>query len=150
MGKGFLKANLTTVQKICFAGIFIALGILLLIFGGIIGLLHLKRVQTYIIGQVTNRLELLLNADIKIAHFHYRPLSHLAIDSIYLSDQQYDTLAFIDQLQMEFKPLQLRHQKIDIQQLRLQNPYINLQSTSDSTLNIQFLIDALQCFHIIF
>ena len=131
----------TKVEK-TFAGIFIALGILLLIFGGIIGLLHLKRVQTYIIGKVTNRLELLLNADIKIAHFHYRPLSHLAIDSIYLSDQQYDTLAFIDQLQLEFHPLQLRHQKIDIQQLRLQNPYINLQSTSDSTLNIQFLIDA--------
>ena len=66
----------TKVEK-TFAGIFIALGILLLIFGGIIGLLHLKRVQTYIIGKVTNRLELLLNADIKIAQFHYRPLSHL-------------------------------------------------------------------------
>ena len=107
-----------------------------------IGVLHMKGVQTYIIGKVTQRLETMLDADVRITQFHYRPLSYLTIDSIYLSDQQHDTLVFVDQIQVEFQPLQLRYDRIDVQLLRLQNPYINLQSTSDSTLNIQFLIDA--------
>jgi uncharacterized protein involved in outer membrane biogenesis len=44
-------------------------------------------------------------------------------------------------LQLEFDPLALLEDQINIQRLRLQNPYVNLQSTSDSTLNIQFLLD---------
>ncbi len=106
-----------------------------------VGILHLKSVQTCIIGKVTDKLEAMWQVDVDIAQFHYRPLSHLAIDSIYLSDQQRDTLAFVEQMRLEFQPLQLRYDKIDIQCLMLQKPYVNLQSTSDSTLNIQFLLD---------
>jgi hypothetical protein len=122
----------------------IVLGSLLLLSGSCVGLLHIRGVQTFIVGKVTNVLSEQLNVDAHIVSFHYRPLSHLAIDSVYLSDQQHDTLAFIEQLQLEFAPLALRENRINIQELRLQNPYINLQSTSDSTLNIQFLIDAFQ------
>ena len=136
------KSPKTTKVKQTFAGIFIGLGVFVFLLGGIVGLLHLKTVQTYIIGKITDKLEETLQADVKIAQFHYRPLSHLAIDSIYLSDQRYDTLAFIEQMRVEFHPLQLRYDRIDIQQLQLCHPYINLQSSSDSTLNIQFLIDA--------
>ena len=124
-----------------FAIIAIVLGMLLLLLGGLVGVLHIKRVQTFIVGKVTDKLSAELNVDASISAFHYRPLSHLVLDSIYLSDQQRDTLAFIEQLQLEFDPLALLEQQINIQQLRLQNPYINLHSTSDSTLNIQFLID---------
>ena len=129
-----------TVKKV-FARILVASGVLLLLFGAAVGLLHLKSVQTYIIGQVTDQLEKTLQVDVEIAQFHYRPLSHLSVDNIYLSDQQYDTLAFIEQMRVEFKPIQLFHNRIDIQRLQLLNPYVNLQSTSDSTLNIQFLLD---------
>ena len=128
------------VKKV-FARILVASGVLLLLFGAAVGLLHLKSVQTYIIGQVTDQLEKTLQVDVEIAQFHYRPLSHLSVDNIFLSDQQYDTLAFIEQMHVEFKPLQLFHNRIDIQRLQLLNPYVNLQSTSDSTLNIQFLLD---------
>lgn len=127
-----------------FAGILILLGILVLLFTITIGGLHSKRVQTYIIGKVTDRLEQILQTDVEIAQFHYRPLSHLSIDRIYLSDQQHDTLAFIEQLQAKFQPLQLQYNRIDIQQLQLKNPYLNLQSTSDSTLNFQFLLEGLK------
>ena len=115
---------------------------ILILMGIAVGILHLQSVQTRIIGKVTEHLEQILQTDIKIAQFHYRPLSHLTIDSIYLSDQTHDTLLYVDHLQLEFHPLQLRNKKIDIHQLDLVNPYINLQSTSDSTLNIQFLIEA--------
>ena len=128
--------------KKTFTIIAIVLGSILLLFGGIVGALHIKGVQTFIVGKVTDKLSKELNVDADIVAFHYRPLSHLVIDSVYLSDQQKDTLAFIEQLQLDFAPLALRNQRINIQQLRLQKPYINLQSTSDSTLNIQFLIEA--------
>ena len=109
-----------------------------------IGVLHSKHIQTRIISYVTKYLERKLQVDVKISQFHYRPLSHLSIDNVYLSDLQHDTLAYFDKIEVDFQPLQLRHNRIDIQQIELINPYINLQSTSDSTLNIQFLLDAFQ------
>ena len=130
----------TRVKK-ALASITATLGIILLLCGGITGLLHLKSVQTYIISKVTEKLEGMLQANVSIAQFHYRPLSHLAIDSIYLSDQQYDTLAYIEQMQVEFQPLHFLDNRIDIQRVKLQRPFINILSTSDSTLNFQFLID---------
>ena len=123
-------------------GLFVVCTIVLFLCVGAISVLHLKSVQTYLIGKVTEKLEETLQANVSIAQFHYRPLSHIAIDNIYLSDQQYDTLAYIEQMQVEFHPLEFLDDRIDIQQIRMQNPYVNLQSTSDSTLNIQFLLDA--------
>lgn len=119
----------------------IILGSLLILSGALVGSLHFKGVQTYLVGKITESLSKAFQAEVKIASFHYRPLSSLTVDSIYLSDQQQDTLAFIEQLQLEFDPLALLEEQINIQQLQLKKPYINLHSTSDSTLNIQFLID---------
>ena len=119
----------------------ILLGTLLLLSGGVVGVLQLKSVQTYIVSKVTEKLEEMLQVDVHVAHFHYRPLSSICIDSVYLSDQQHDTLAYIEHLQVEFQPLALCDDRIEIQELKLKNPYVNVQSRSDSTLNIQFLID---------
>ena len=80
--------------KKTFTIIAIVLGSILLLFGGIVGTLHIKGVQTFIVGKVTNKLSEMLNVDANIVAFHYRPLSHLVIDSVYLSDQQKDTLAY--------------------------------------------------------
>lgn len=120
------------------------LGSLLLLSGASVGVLHIKQVQTFIVGKVANRLSEWFGADVRIAQFHYRPLSHLTIDSVYLSDQRLDTLAYIEQLKVEFTPLDILEERINIQQVALHKPYINLQSITDSTLNIQFLIDSLQ------
>ena len=135
------RSRLAAKVKKAFAVIAIVIVALMLIVGTLVGILHIKSVQTFIMGKVADQFSKQLNVDASIASFHYRPLSYLKLDSVYLSDQQRDTLAFIEQLQLEFKPLALLEEQINIQQLRLKNPYINLHSTSDSTLNIQFLID---------
>ena len=106
-----------------------------------IGLLHLKQVQTYIIERVTTRLSKEWQADVKVAQFHYRPLSHLIVDSIYLSDQQKDTLAYVEQLELQFNPLALEDLRLDIVQLTLKKPYVNVQHHSDSSLNCQFILN---------
>jgi uncharacterized protein involved in outer membrane biogenesis len=116
-------------------------GFIILLCSGTIGLLHLKSVQTYIIEKVTHQLSKQWQADVTIAQFHYRPLSHLLVDSIYLSDQQKDTLAYIEQLELQFNPLALEDLQLDIEQIILKKPYIDIHHLSDSSLNCQFLID---------
>ena len=109
----------------------IVFGALLLVSGSVVGLLQLKSVQTYIVSKVTEQLEKMLQVDVRVAQFHYNPLTSICIDTVYLSDQQRDTLAYIEQLQVKFQPLALCNQRIEIQELRLKNPYVNLQSRSD-------------------
>ena len=119
----------------------IVLGSIMLLMGGVVGLLHLKGVQTYVISKVTNKLSKEWQTDVRIAQFHYRPLSHLVVDSIYLSDQQKDTLAYIEQIDLRFNPLALEDLRLDIEQLVLKKPYINIQALPDSSLNCQFILD---------
>ena len=119
----------------------IIIGFVILLFSGMIGLLHLKNVQTYIIEKVTCHLSKEWQADVTVAQFHYRPLSHLVVDSIYLSDQQKDTLAYIEQLELHFNPLALDDLQLDIEQIILKNPYVNIHNLPDSSLNCQFLLD---------
>jgi hypothetical protein len=121
--------------------ILIIVGVVVLLLGGMTGLLHTKIVQTYIINQVTKQVAENWQVDMHVSKFHYKPLSRLTIDSIYLSDQQKDTLAYIEQLEFKFNPLELRHMHLDIDLLKLRNPYINIKTTADSTLNCQFLLD---------
>lgn len=86
------KTRRTTAKKL-FAIIAIVVVSLLLLFGGCVMLLHHSKVQTYLVGIVTDKLSKTLQADVEIKHFHYRPLNHLSVDSLYISDQQSDTLA---------------------------------------------------------
>lgn len=122
----------------------IVIGSIMLLTGSVVGLLHLRSVQTYIISKVTNKLSKEWQTDVHIAQFHYRPLSHLVVDSIYLSDQQKDTLAYIEQIDLRFDPLALGDMQLEIEQLIVKKPYINIQNRSDSSLNCQFILDHFQ------
>mgnify|MGYP003294616665 CR=1 FL=1 len=102
----------------------------MLLTGSVVGLLHLKSIQTYIISKVTNKLSKEWQTDVHIEQFHYRPLSHLVVDSIYLSDQQKDTLAYIEQIDLRFDPLALGDMQLEIEQLIVKKPYINIQNRS--------------------
>ena len=75
----------------------IVFGVLLFILLGSSALiLHISKVQTFFVGIVTEKLSAALHADVQLQHIHYRPLNHLTFDSLYISDQQRDTLAFIE------------------------------------------------------
>jgi len=137
------KTRRTTAKKL-FAIIAIVVVSLLLLFGGCVMLLHHSKVQTYLVGIITDKLSKTLQADVEIKHFHYRPLNHLSVDSLYISDQQSDTLAFIERLDISINLLQLRKERLDMPSVSLHKPYINLQSINDSTLNCQFLLDIIQ------
>lgn len=122
----------------------IVLGSLLLLLGGSILLLQHNKVQTYIAGIIAERLSESLQVDIQIKHIHYRPLNNLTFDGFYISDQQRDTLIFVEHANIEIDLLQLRQQQLDLTKIQLQRPYINIQSLDDSTLNCQFLLNKLK------
>ena len=124
-------------------GIAIVMLTLLLLVGGGVVLLQQSRVQTFIIGIVTDKLSEQWGADVHIGRFHYRPLSRLSVDSVYLSDQQRDTLAFIEHVQVRFQPLALQDKRLDFTQIELQKPYINIQKLNDTALNCTFLLERL-------
>ena len=83
---------------------------LLLILGGSVLVLCHHSVQTSIANRVASNLSERLAVDVNIGKIHYKPLSRLIVDSIYMSDQQNDTLFFVEQLNATFHPLQLLHQ----------------------------------------
>ena len=117
---------------------------IILLFCSIVGLLHLPSVQTFIINTATSQLAEKLSIDVHVKQFHYRPLNRLTIDDIYISDQQKDTLAYIEQVELNFNPLKLTDKLLDIDQIRLDKPYLNLHKTSDSTYNYHFLLLAFE------
>lgn len=121
----------------------IVLGVLLLLAGGGAALLRQSGVQTRIVRIASERLSRQLGADVRIGRIHYQPLSRLTVDSLYVSDRQRDTLAFIEHTYIRFHPLLLRQKRIDLMQVEFRNPYLNIQQR-DSSLNCRFLIDWLR------
>lgn len=119
----------------------IILGSLLILLGGATLLLQQSNVQTYIVSKITQQLSQTLQADVKIKRVHYRPLNHLTVDSLYISDQQRDTLAFVAQANISINPLRLREDRLDLTNVELKQPYINIHSLNDSTLNCHFLFN---------
>ena len=114
---------------------------LLLLLGGSAWVLCNHRVQTYIANRVANHLSDRLAVEVKIGKIHYKPLSRLAVDSIYMSDQNSDTLLFVEQLNATFHPLQLLEQKLDITQVTCTRPFVNIQVPKDTNSNFQFLLE---------
>ena len=117
----------------------LVMGIIVLLLGGCVKILQLPKVQTYLIGKLTHNLSETLNADVHIKHIYYRPLNHLTIDSLYISDQQRDTLAFIEKTYINIDFLAFADDRLDFTAIELERPYIRLQSLNDSTLNCDFL-----------
>ena len=140
----YFCAIFSNVMKRALIIIGIVLGSLLILLGGGVLILQQSKVQTYIVGKITQELSQSLQADVGIKRVHYRPLNHLTIDSLYISDQQRDTLAFVAQANISINLLRLREDRLDLTNVELKQPYINIHSLNDSTLNCHFLFNQKQ------
>lgn len=137
----YFCAFFSNVMKRALIIIGIVLGSLLILLGGGVLILQQSKVQTYIVGKITQELSQSLQADVEIKRVHYRPLNHLTVDSLYISDQQRDTLAFVAQANISINLLRLREDRLDLTNVELKQPYINIHSLNDSTLNCHFLFN---------
>lgn len=137
----YFCAFFSNVMKRALIIIGIVLGSLLILLGGATLLLQQSNVQTYIVSKITQQLSQTLQADVEIKRVHYHPLNHLTVDSLYISDQQRDTLAFVAQANISINLLRLREDRLDLTNVELKQPYINIHSLNDSTLNCHFLFN---------
>lgn len=94
-----------------------------------------------IVNELTNKLDTKLG----IGRLYFRPFNTVALDSLYVLDKQGEKILLADNVSASIDLFELMKQNIVISSARLSDfeAHISKQS-NDSTLNIQFIIDAFQ------
>ncbi len=96
-------------------------------------------VQTSAVRWVAAELSQALDAEIDVKRVDYRFFHTLHIDSIYLSDRQGDTLAFVGSMEVQIHPQALLDRKLIVKKVAIDNPYVNLHDK-----NYEFILQALR------
>ncbi|MDB4919735.1 translocation/assembly module TamB domain-containing protein [Mucilaginibacter sp.] len=120
--------------------ILLILSILLLVF-------QYKPVQTWAAKKVTGYLSEKLNTKVEIQSLYIKPFSSVVLEGFYVLDKQKDTLLSTPKLEVELSGFSLFNsiskRAIDFKLIRLDNGSVYLKKQSDSTTNLQFIIDKL-------
>lgn len=82
-----------------------------------------------------------LNAQIAIEGLHVVPFSSLHLQSLYVSDQQGDTLLYAPEMKASFNIAQILQGQATIYDVELRNSQFNLRVDSQGKSNLSFLID---------
>ena len=96
-------------------------------------------VQTAAVRWLAAEMSQALKADIDVGHVEYRFFNTLHIDSIYLSDQQGDTLAYVGSMDVQMRVRDLLVKKVSVRKVHIDQPYVNLHDD-----NYAFLVRAFQ------
>lgn len=115
------------------------LGLLTLVFG----LLNTKAVQNYAKDFIVEELRAKLDTDLGIGRLYFRPFNTVGLDSVYIFDKENKKIFLADNVSASIDLFELVKQNIVISSTRLSDFEVHLSKQSkDSTLNIQFIIDA--------
>lgn len=96
-------------------------------------------VQTAAVRWMAAELSQALKADIDVGHVEYRFFNTLHIDSVYISDRQGDTLAYVGSLDVQMRMRDLLVKKVSVRKVHIDQPYVNLHDD-----NYAFLVRAFQ------
>ena len=96
-------------------------------------------VQTAAVRWLAAEVSQALHAEVDVRHVEYRFFNTLHIDDVYLSDQQGDTLAHINSIDVQMRMRDLLNKKVSIRKVLIDQPYVNLHDN-----NYAFLLRALQ------
>lgn len=121
---------------------------LLIFWGGVLGLIIIllillvtsSKFQTFAAKQVASYFSKEWQVDIKIQRIHLGFLDDIGIEQIYISDQNKDTLAFINYLGLVINDFSLRKRYIDINRITINEAFFNYRKDTISS-NLRFLID---------
>ena len=112
----------------------------LLVSGMLIGALMSDRVETAAVHLVAEEFSRALGTKASIGAMEYRFPARVALKDIYIEDQQHDTLLYVRELYVHFRPLALKNNEIRFSHVRLQDVVANIYRLPDSTWNYAFLI----------
>ena len=106
-------------------------------------LLRTPQVQTFVTGKITDQLSSQLQTKIRIDGVDIDFFKKVVLEGIYLEDQQQDTLLYADRLRADIGIFALFGKKILLDEILLENAYVNLYTIDDSaTLNFAFIPEA--------
>ncbi len=107
------------------------------------GLLNTKKVQNYTRDLIVNELRQKLDTELDIKRLYFRPFNTISVDSLYVLNKNSEEILLIDNVSASVDLFDLLKKKIVISSARISDLDVHLSKASaDSTLNIQFIIDA--------
>ena len=115
---------------------------LLIVLAILVGLLMSDRVQTAAVQFVTEEFAMALGTEAHIGEVRYHFPAKVSIHDIYLEDQNHDTLLFVDEIYVHFRPLALIRNEFQFSHVHVNNAVSKLYQ-KDSVWNYQFFVDGL-------
>lgn len=108
----------------------------------IIGLIQLPGVQTYITKQVTQNLEEQWDTRVEVGRVNLTFFETALIEDIYVEDQAGDTLLYANRLKADIGLFALFNQQLILDEIALEDAYINLYRHADSLrFNYEFIAE---------
>lgn len=106
------------------------------------GLLHIPRVQTYIVQKATHSLEKKLGTPVRIESVDFRFFHLLSFKKLYIEDQQGDTLLYAGSALVRLNDWFFLKDKIVLKYIGLEDGFVQLQRQT-KTWNYQYILDKL-------
>ncbi len=88
-------------------------------------LLHNSRVQTYLVGHITNYLSVELDTEIHVGGVHIRPLRSVVLLDVYMKDHQDQMLMEMEKMEIRLGKLSVRQRNLTINELHFKNALLN-------------------------
>ena len=106
-------------------------------------LLRIPSVQTYLSKKAINYIENWIGTEVSTSNIKVDIFNNIQLDDFLIRDEQGDTLIFTKQLAIDINEFALLNRKLDINDLAIQQAYLNIYPVNDSTFNYQFILDEL-------
>ena len=103
--------------------------------------LHLSSVQTWVVINVTNKLSKELHTKISIKHVDFEFFDKLDLKGLYIEDQHKDTLLYAGSASIKITDWFFLKDKVTLHYVELEDAQVNLNRSTDTVWNHQFLID---------
>ncbi|NPA44672.1 MAG: hypothetical protein GXO49_03980 [Chlorobi bacterium] len=136
-----MQKHVFEIEKLRKVTLYAVLLLLILILALIL-LLQTSYIQTKITNFVTKELSEKLNSKITISNVKISLFRGFVFKNIYIEDQQKDTLLFVEDLSVIPSGLQLDVNDLSLKEIEINKLFLNLYKVGEDTLNIQYLLDA--------
>ena len=103
--------------------------------------LQYKPVQTYIAKKTAKYLSNELNTKVYVGGLHIKLFKSLVLDTLYVEDQEKDTLLFSPKFTVELNFISLKQRTLSINSVQMDNGKIYLKKYKDNTTNLAFIIN---------
>lgn len=127
------------IVKGIFKGIAWFLGGIILLLVVVLLAIQTPFVKKKIVSIAENQVNNILNAELSVGKLTGNFFTNLGLENVMLRSTDQDTLAFIPQLHLNYQLLPLLNNRIVVEKIILDNPYIHLAQLPDSTWNVMHI-----------